>query len=82
MKSACAVIRSGSWEVLPIFKLLQEGGGITDEEMHRVYNMGIGMVCIVDPKSVAPVQKVASRAGVKSWLIGEVRKGRPVVVIE
>jgi phosphoribosylaminoimidazole (AIR) synthetase len=50
--------------------------------MHRVFNMGIGMVCIVDPKSVAAVQKVASHAGVKSYLIGEVRKGKPVVVIE
>jgi phosphoribosylaminoimidazole (AIR) synthetase len=55
---------------------------VTDEEMHRVFNMGIGMVCIVDPKSVAAVQKVASHAGVKSYLIGEVRKGKPVVVIE
>ena len=46
-----AFIRSGSWDVLPIFKLLQEGGGVTDEEMHRVFNMGIGMVLIVDPQS-------------------------------
>jgi phosphoribosylformylglycinamidine cyclo-ligase len=81
-KNCGAVIRSDSWEVLPIFKLLQEGGGVTGEEMHRVFNMGIGMVCIVDPKSVAAVQKVASRAGVKSYLIGEIRKGKPVVVIE
>ncbi len=81
-KNCGAIIHSGSWEVLPIFKLLQEGGGITDEEMHRVFNMGIGMVCIVDPKSVAALQKVASRAGVKSYLIGEVCKGKPVVVID
>ena len=81
-KNCGAVIRSGSWDVLPIFKLLQEGGGVTDEEMYRVFNMGIGMVCIVDPKSVTAVQKVASRAGVKSYVIGEIRKGKPVVVIE
>jgi phosphoribosylformylglycinamidine cyclo-ligase len=81
-KNCRAIIRGGSWEVLPIFKLLQEGGGVTDEEMHRVFNMGIGMVLIVDPKSVAAVQKAASRGGVKSYLIGEVRKGKPVVVIE
>jgi phosphoribosylformylglycinamidine cyclo-ligase len=81
-KNCRAVIRSGSWEVLPIFKLLQEGGGITDEEMHRVFNMGIGMVLIVDPKSVTAVQKVASRAGVKSFVIGEIRKGKTAVIIE
>ncbi len=50
--------------------------------MYRVFNMGIGMVLIVDPKSVVAVQKVASRAGVKSYMIGEIRKGKPVVVIE
>ncbi|HUJ70618.1 MAG TPA: AIR synthase-related protein, partial [Verrucomicrobiae bacterium] len=61
---------------------LQEGGGVTDEEMHRVFNMGIGMVLIVDPKSATAVQKIASRVGVKSWLIGEICKGKPSVVIE
>jgi len=81
-KNCRAVIRNGSWDVLPIFKLLQEGGGVTDEEMHRVFNMGIGMVLIVDPKSATAVQKIASRVGVKSWLIGEICKGKPSVVIE
>jgi phosphoribosylformylglycinamidine cyclo-ligase len=81
-KNCTAVIRSGSWEVLPIFKLLQEGGGVTDKEMHRVFNMGIGMVLIVDPKSIVAVEKAASREGVKSYLIGEIRKGNPKVVIE
>jgi phosphoribosylformylglycinamidine cyclo-ligase len=81
-KNCMAVIRSGSWDVLPIFKLLQEAGGVTDEEMHHVFNMGIGMVLIVDPKSVPAVQKIATRQGVKSFVIGEIRKGKPTVVIE
>src|SRR5579871_5449624 len=61
-KNCMATIRQGSWDVLPIFKLLQEGGGVTDEEMHRVFNMGIGMVLIVDTKSASTVQKAAARA--------------------
>ena len=77
-----AVIRRGTWEVPPIFRLLQSGGGVSDEEMYRVFNMGIGMTLIVDAKSVAAVQKVASRAGVKSYLIGEIRKGKNDVQIE
>jgi phosphoribosylformylglycinamidine cyclo-ligase len=81
-KNCHAVIRRGSWNVLPIFKLLQEGGGVTDEEMHHVFNMGIGMVLIVDPQSAGAVRKVGTRAGVKSYLIGEIRKGKPTVVIE
>jgi phosphoribosylformylglycinamidine cyclo-ligase len=81
-KNCRAVIHRGSWNVLPIFKLLQEAGGVADEEMHRVFNMGIGMVLIVDPQSAVAVQKIASRARVKSYLIGEIRKGKPVVVLE
>lgn len=81
-RNCCAVIRRGSWEILPIFKLLQHGGRVSDEEMHRVFNMGIGMVLIVDPTAVPAVRKTAARAGVKSYLIGEIRKGKPVVVIQ
>lgn len=81
-KNCMAVIRRGSWDVLPIFKLLQEGGSVPDEEMHRVFNMGIGMALIVDPKSVGSVQKVATRQRVKSYVIGEIREGEPAVVIQ
>jgi phosphoribosylformylglycinamidine cyclo-ligase len=81
-KNCSVLIHRGSWDVLPIFKLLQEGGGVSDREMHRVFNMGIGMVLIVDPKSVGAVQKVAARQRVKSYVIGEIRRGRRVVAIE
>jgi phosphoribosylformylglycinamidine cyclo-ligase len=81
-KNCATIIRCGTWEMPPIFRLLQAGGGVSDEEMYRVFNMGIGMTLIVDAKSVAAVQKVASRAGVKSYLIGEIRKGKREVVVE
>ena len=79
--SCRAVIRAGTWDVLPIFKLLHEGGGLPDEEMYHVFNMGIGMVLIVDPKSVGVVRKVAAKASIQSYLIGEIRKGRREVQI-
>jgi phosphoribosylformylglycinamidine cyclo-ligase len=81
-KNCRAIVRSGSWPVLPIFRLLQAGGGIRDEEMHRVFNMGIGMVLIVEPKSVGAVQKLAGQLGVASYVIGEIRQGQRDVVIE
>jgi len=81
-KNCCAVIRSGSWAVLPIFKLLQRGGGVSDGEMHRVFNMGIGLVLIVEATAVAMVQKVAARAGIRSYLIGGIRRGKREAVIE
>jgi len=74
-KNCMAIIRRGTWEVLPIFQLLQEGGGVSDEEMYHVFNMGIGMVLVVDPKFVSTVRRIAAKTGGKSFLIGEIHKG-------
>ena len=81
-KNCRAVIHRGTWNVPPIFRLLQAGGGVGDEEMHCVFNMGIGMTLIVDARSVAAIQKTAAKCGVKSYLIGEIRKGKSDVQIE
>lgn len=75
-KNCSAVIRRDSWDVLPIFRLLQDGGGISDDEMYRVFNMGIGMVLIVAPEDVPATKKL----GVPSCVIGEIRKGKREVL--
>ena len=49
-KDLDAEINLNSWPVLPIFSLIEEIGGISQEEMYRVFNMGIGLVLVV-PKS-------------------------------
>ena len=41
------VIRKGTWDMLPIFKLIQAKGGVPEAELYQVFNMGIGMVVIV-----------------------------------
>lgn len=52
----CGVtIQKGSWDLLPIFKFLQEAGQIPDEQAYRVFNMGIGMVVICRPEDVATI---------------------------
>jgi phosphoribosylformylglycinamidine cyclo-ligase len=54
----------------PVFGLIQSSGGVTDEEMFQVYNMGVGF-CVVCPESSAErVRGLASAAGVDSWVIG------------
>jgi phosphoribosylformylglycinamidine cyclo-ligase len=53
------VIREGSWEILPVFKFLQELGNIDKKEMFRVFNMGIGMVLIIPPDELVRVKKIA-----------------------
>ncbi len=55
-KGVGAVVDTGAWQVPPLFRLIQETGAIGRDEMHRVFNMGIGMVVIVAPGDVAAVQ--------------------------
>jgi phosphoribosylformylglycinamidine cyclo-ligase len=42
----------GAWEPLPIFGLIQERGKVDPDEMYRVFNMGMGMVLLLDPGEV------------------------------
>ena len=61
-----------SWEALPIFKLIQQTGNIPDEEMRKVFNLGIGLVAIINKDQKNEVLKIADELGEKSFIIGEV----------
>jgi len=74
-KDCDAVIDRGSWPVPPIFGLL-EHHGVAETEMYRVFNMGIGYVLAVHPKSTATVAHILERAGEHAFVIGRVRRGR------
>ena len=67
-----AVIRQGSWPVPPLFGLIQSRGEIAPEEMHRVFNMGIGMVAVVAKEDVEKVQKAIPE---ETYIVGELVKG-------
>jgi len=69
-----AMIRRGSWPQAPLFGLL-EHHGVAEEEMYRVFNMGIGYVLAVRPKSAAAVQRRLERAGIETFDIGRIRRG-------
>ena len=49
-EGTAATLDRGSWTVPPIFQLIREAGSIAEEEMYRVFNMGIGMVLITSPE--------------------------------
>jgi phosphoribosylformylglycinamidine cyclo-ligase len=72
-------IRTGAWEVPPIFRLIQKGGGVSDEEMFRTFNMGIGMLVVVAPADHHDVEHSLERRGETSFLIGAVEAGQGVV---
>ena len=69
-----AVLRHGAWPIPPIFGLL-EHLGVAEDEMYRVFNMGIGYTLAVRPKSVSVVLRHLTRAGEQPFVIGRVRRG-------
>ena len=75
-KTCDVVIRKGSWEMLPIFKMIETKGGVPDEELYQVFNMGIGMTIVVDGAEADSVLKSIRAQKQKAWIIGEVVKGR------
>jgi phosphoribosylformylglycinamidine cyclo-ligase len=74
-KACDAVIRKGSWDMLPIFKMLETKGGVPDEELYQVFNMGIGMVSIVSAEKANDVLKFIRAQKHDAWVIGEIVKG-------
>ncbi|HVX88940.1 MAG TPA: phosphoribosylformylglycinamidine cyclo-ligase, partial [Gemmatimonadales bacterium] len=70
-----AVVHAGSWELPPLFKLLQSGGKVATEEMRDVFNLGVGLIAALPAKEVDAVQASARKAGVETWVLGEVRRG-------
>lgn len=72
-----AEVRLGSWEVPEVFRLLREHGGVSDEEMLRVFNLGIGFVLVVDEAAADEVVASLAERGQEAAVIGSVRAGRP-----
>jgi len=69
-----AVITSGSWTVPPLFHILQKMGHVDENEMFRVFNMGIGMMIIVSEKDTPDIMDRLSGLGEQAHLIGTVEK--------
>ncbi len=75
-KSCDVVIRKGSWEVLPIFRLLAGWGKVDENELYQVFNMGIGMTVIVAAEQADQVLRFIRRQKHAAWLIGLVVRGQ------
>jgi phosphoribosylformylglycinamidine cyclo-ligase len=70
-----AVVDPASWEVPPLFGLLQRAGAVADEEMRDVFNLGIGLIAVLPPPSVPAAQAAAQADRVPTWTMGEIRQG-------
>jgi len=72
-------IDRGSWPVSPVFAWLQQLGEVDDEEMFRVFNMGVGLVLIVAPYYAESIQQQLSKVGLLNWVIGRGVEGEATV---
>ena len=61
-----------SWPKPPIYELLQHHGQVPENEMFQTFNMGIGMIAVMDPKFAEKAQSCLSRLGFSSFLMGHV----------
>ncbi|MDA8361846.1 MAG: phosphoribosylformylglycinamidine cyclo-ligase [Gammaproteobacteria bacterium] len=70
-----AVIDAASWTWPPIFRWLQERGGVDTEEMYRTFNCGVGMVVIVPPQAAEKALKLLAEQGERPFLMGHIEAG-------
>jgi phosphoribosylformylglycinamidine cyclo-ligase len=76
-----AVLRRGEWEEPRIFREIQDAGDVADDEMMHVFNLGLGMVAVVDARDRFDTVDVVRAAGQEAWIVGEVSEGRGRVSI-
>jgi phosphoribosylformylglycinamidine cyclo-ligase len=67
-----AVLDRGSWQPAPVFRLLAERGHVSEQEMERVFNLGVGMVAITAPADADRAIQLLAERHVSAWILGEV----------
>ena len=70
--SCKAIIEDGSWDTPPIFHFLQDAGGLSDQEMQRTFNNGIGMVLVVPANAATNIVEFLNAMHENAYVIGEI----------
>lgn len=73
-------IKEGSWEILPVFNLLEKYGNIPHREMFNIFNMGVGMVIALDESEAQKAIDILTAAGEKASVIGTITDSGKVVI--
>ena len=76
-----ARIDTESWEIPPLFQVLQSGGRVATAEMFRVFNMGVGMIVITAPEKADSVANDLAAGGEMSWILGEIKGNEGVELV-
>ncbi|MCM1369026.1 MAG: phosphoribosylformylglycinamidine cyclo-ligase [Candidatus Amulumruptor caecigallinarius] len=75
-----ALVKEGSWKILPVFDLLMKYGGVPRREMFNIFNMGVGMVIAVSADDADKALQNLKNSGIDASIIGEVVKGAGVTL--
>jgi len=81
-KNRDAVINRSAWQLPPIFGFLQNAGPVEEQEMFRVFNMGIGFILIVAPDFADSINRQLARAGETVYKLGAIARGSGKVIIK
>ncbi len=81
-KNISALIELGSWPVLPIFEHLRELGSVSQDEMLRTFNLGVGLIAVVPAEKFKRVKAMLERANEKFYVIGRTVKGDRKVIYQ
>jgi len=71
-----------AWEFPKIFQWLQDSGKISQMDMLRIFNCGVGMVCILNPKDITKAQNILKKYNFKSFTLGSIKKSQSITQIE
>jgi len=77
-----AEIKKDSWPVPSIFLKIQERSRLSEKEMFRTFNMGVGMALILGPQNARRALQLFAKMGQKAWMIGEVIEGAREVLLQ
>ncbi len=73
-------VEEGSWEILPVFRLLEREGKVPHREMFNIFNMGIGMVLAVKPEDAPRTLQILTECGERASVIGRIVEGEGVTI--
>ena len=79
-EGVAAEVNKNSYEVPPVFKVMQERAGISDEQIYNTFNMGIGMVVCVAPENVDATMASLKETGEEVVLLGKTVAGKGVIL--
>ena len=84
LPDAAAVVLEKTWPIPPLFSFLVQAGSVSKQERFRVFNMGIGMVLVIEPKHLSRVETILKKMNEDFYLIGQVtaNQGKERVLIK